>query len=126
MPNDVASWTVLLIDDEPDSLDLVHDILTLHGAQVIRAANGKTGLELLETVQPTLVILDLNMPAPDGWAVLHWIRSNPALASTPVVAITAYYSESVEQHAIDAGFDVFISKPIKSSHFMQYLHDVFD
>lgn len=122
--SDVTTWRVLLVDDEPDSLDLAYDILALHGAQVARAASGYDGLDMLETVHPTLVVLDLNMPEPDGWDLLRAIRTDPALGDIPVVAITAYYSETVEQRAADAGFDAFIPKPIKSGDFMQHLYAV--
>jgi two-component system, cell cycle response regulator DivK len=119
--SDMTTWTVVLVDDEPDSLDLVHDILTLNGVRVYRAANGAEGLTLLESVEPTLVVLDLNMPEPDGWDMLYSIRADPALAGVPVVAITAYYSDAVEQQAAAAGFDAFFPKPIKSGDFMRHL-----
>jgi len=121
---DLSQWTVVLVDDEPDSLNLVADVLTLQGAEVHQAESGRDGLMLLHTVTPTIIVLDLAMPRPDGWDILATIRLTPDLASVPVVAITAYYSEKVAQEAYRAGFDAFSPKPIKASEFVRLLEDV--
>ncbi len=120
----INQWKVILVDDEPDSLRLVHDILALHGAQVYEAGNGNQGLALLEKVVPTLFVIDLAMPRPDGWDLLARIRANPALAAVPVVAITAYYSDMVIKHANQAGFNALFPKPIKSEPFLNALRAV--
>lgn len=118
---DITEWTVLLVDDEPDSLNLLHDILVLNGATAHRASSGSQCLRLLETLTPTLIIADLSMPKPDGWDILSAIRANPALAHVPVVAVTAYYSDKISQQAYQAGFDAFVSKPIRVGSFLETL-----
>ncbi len=123
---DLSQWTVVLVDDEPDSLNLVADVLTLNGAQVHRAVDGRQGLMLLHTVTPTLVVLDLAMPRPDGWDLLAAIRATPDLAGLPVVAITAYHSEKVAHEAYRAGFDAFSPKPIRADEFIRLLQGVLD
>ncbi len=119
-----SQWQVLLIDDEPDSLNLVHDMLALNGVQVHRAQNGTDGLALLDTFQPTLVIVDLSMPKPDGWEVLSTLRARPSTATLPVVAITAYASGNVIEQARQAGFSALVSKPIKLSKLLSTLQQV--
>jgi CheY-like chemotaxis protein len=114
----------MLVDDEPDSLNLVHDILAFNGAEVHRAASGRQGLEELQHLVPTLIVLDLAMPAPDGWDLLEAIRANPAICHVPVVAITAYYSERVAEHAYQAGFNAFFPKPIKAGGFIAKLKEL--
>ncbi|NDJ77226.1 MAG: response regulator [Chloroflexi bacterium] len=121
---DIADWTVLLVDDEPDSLFLVHDILTLNGAKVVQAASGEEGLMHLNAIYPTLVVLDLAMPRPDGWDLLVEIRSRPQFVEVPVVAITAFYSGQVAQKAYEAGFDAFFPKPIKTQVFLEKLREL--
>jgi two-component system sensor histidine kinase/response regulator len=121
---DIAQWNVILVDDEPDSLNLLCDILTLQGAQVHRAASGKQCLALLETITPTLVVVDLAMPKPDGWDVLASIRAAPATARVPVIAITAYYSNRVVERARQVGFNALIPKPIKAEQFLSKLKEV--
>jgi two-component system, chemotaxis family, CheB/CheR fusion protein len=121
---DITRWKVILVDDEPDSLNLIHDILALNGAEVYRAAGGEQCLTLLSTVTPTLVVLDLAMPKPDGWDLLKVIRAAPTTAHLPVVAVTAYYSDAVTAHAYQAGFNAFFPKPIKVNGFLHKLKEV--
>ncbi len=121
---DITRWKVILVDDEPDSLDLIHDILTLNGAEVYRAAGGEQCLSLLAEVAPTLVVLDLAMPKPDGWDLLREIRARPQTADVPVVAVTAYYSDSVVRQAHEAGFNAFFPKPIRSNVFLSKLKEL--
>lgn len=121
---DRGNWKVLLIDDEPDSLDLIYDMLTLHGIEVQRAASGTMGLALLETFTPTVIVVDLAMPDINGWELLARVRQRPDLADVPVVAITAYYSASVAEAARQAGFDAFLPKPIKSGELLRRLSEV--
>jgi CheY-like chemotaxis protein len=121
---EIAQWKVILVDDEPDSLNLIHDILTLNGAEVYRAANGEQCLALLATVSPTLIVLDLAMPKPNGWDLLKMVREAPATACVPVVAVTAYYSDQVAEQARLAGFNAFFPKPIRVSGFLDKLKEV--
>jgi CheY-like chemotaxis protein len=121
---DITHWKVILVDDEPDSLNLIHDILTLNGAQVYRAAGGQECLTLLAEVVPTLVVLDLAMPKPDGWDLLREIRAMPQTAAVPVVVVTAYYSDSVIRRAYEAGFNAFFPKPIRANMFLSKLKEL--
>jgi CheY-like chemotaxis protein len=120
----INEWKVVLVDDEPDSLNLIHEILTLHGAEVYEAASGAEGLAHLATITPTLIVLDLAMPRPDGWDLLAEIRAHPATADVPVVAVTAFYSDQVATQAHLAGFDAFFPKPIKTSGFLEKLQEL--
>ena len=120
----ISEWKVILVDDEPDSLNLIHDILALNGAEVYRAASGHQYLQELARLTPTLVVLDLAMPRPDGWDLLAEIRANPVTAHVPVVAVTAYYSEKVAAEAYQAGFDAFFPKPIKANGFLAKLKEL--
>ncbi len=118
---DISEWVVVLVDDEPDSLNLIHDILTLNGAKVYQTISGAQCLDELKHITPTLFVLDLAMPRPDGWDLLAAFRENAATKHTPVVAVTAYYSEKVASQAYEAGFDAFFPKPIKASEFLAKL-----
>jgi CheY-like chemotaxis protein len=116
-----TQWKIVLVDDEPDSLNLIAEMLVLHGAEVYQAPGGEECLDLLESITPTVVVCDLAMPRPDGWDVLAVIRARPDISQIPVVAITAYYSEKVADEADRAGFDAFCPKPIKSGEFLRLL-----
>ncbi len=121
---EIIRWKVILVDDEPDSLNLLHEILALNGAEVYRAASGDQCLTLLDKVVPTLIVLDLAMPRPDGWDLLRMVREAPSTAGVPVVAVTAYYSDQVAEQAYQAGFNAFFSKPIKVNGFLSKLKEV--
>jgi two-component system cell cycle response regulator DivK len=112
------------VDDEPDSLQLLHDLLSHHGIDVYQARGGQECLELLQSVTPTLIVMDLAMPKPDGWDVLEQIRANPSLASVPIIAVTAYHSGTLARQVLEAGFTAYIPKPIKSREFMQRLQEL--
>jgi CheY-like chemotaxis protein len=122
--SELTQWKIVLVDDEPDSLNLVAEMLVLNGAEVYQAPGGEEGLDLLERITPTVVVCDLAMPRPDGWDVLAVIRARPDISQVPVVAITAYYSEKVAAEAHRAGFDAFCPKPIKSGEFLHLLKDL--
>lgn len=118
---DSASWQIVLVDDEPDSLNLIYEFLLHKGLQVFSANDGQECLALLATVTPTFIVVDLAMPKLDGWGVLSEIRANPVTANLPVIAITAYHSANVEEDALAAGFDAYFAKPVNTEEFMNTL-----
>jgi two-component system CheB/CheR fusion protein len=124
MMSEISSWRVLLIDDEPDSLKLLHDILAHGGATVFEAANGQEFFDLLKTVDPTVIVVDLSMPKPDGWDLLAEVRAEPNWAFVPVIAVTAFYSEKVTRDAATAGFAALLPKPIRYKTFLSTIQDV--
>src|SRR5437016_11309498 len=82
---------VLVVDDEPDILELVRLNLELEGHDVLLAPDGPTGLDIVRRELPDLVILDVMMPAMDGWEVLQQIKSDPdaGVSEVPVIMLTA-------------------------------------
>jgi len=108
---EAANWTVLIVDDEPDNLSIPREVLTFNGAQVYTAADGIEGLEVLKTVTPTFILLDLSMPNMDGWEMLRQIRANPKTARIPVIALTAHAMSGDQEKVMTAGFDGYIAKP---------------
>jgi len=121
---DMSQMIVVLVDDDPDNLNMLHDILALQGINTIRAASGRECLALLGTVAPAAIVVDLEMPEMDGWGLLSKIRGNPATAGVPVMAITAYHSPNVAQKAIEAGFSAYLSKPIRAEEFLSRLREI--
>lgn len=81
--------TILLVDDEADFLEATADLLESEGYGVVLAHGGDAAMQVLQTQRVDLVILDLDMPQPDGWAVFTWMRRQPALKATPVMIFSA-------------------------------------
>lgn len=114
-------WTVLVVEDDHDSIQMVSKMLTHHGAHVHTAHNGRECLEAVDDVNPTLIVMDLNMPEMDGWETLVELRANPSTAHIPVVAITAYHSGNVQEEAARVGFDAYFPKPLSAKSFVEDL-----
>lgn len=120
----VKEWRVLVVEDEFDSIQMVSKILRHHGAEVFIAHNGKECLQQLESLHPTLIIMDLALPEMDGWETLEKIRANPKTAKLPVVAITAYHSVNVAEDAHEAGFNAYFPKPLDTGRIIESLGDL--
>jgi CheY-like chemotaxis protein len=105
--------TILVADDNRLSRELLRDVLAGTGWQVVMASDGQEVLERLEAILPDLVLLDLEMPAKDGFAVLGEMRGNPRLAAIPVAALTARAMQADRERIEAAGFDAYLTKPIK-------------
>ncbi len=119
----MATWKVLLVDDEPDNLGVAEQILQHFGATVQTANDGLQALELLETFQPTFIIADLSMPRMDGWELLTQVRAKPEWAKIPVIALTAHAMRGDREKVLNAGFDQYISKPFRLHTFLSELEE---
>ena len=101
--------TVLLVDDDPAARELLQRFLEREGFHVRSANDGRAGLTLARALKPRAILLDVEMPRMDGWAVLHAVRNDPDLAGTPVI-MTSVVAEQGLGHALGAT-DYFV-KPI--------------
>ena len=102
-PDLLEGWDIVVIDDEPDSLELARYILDFYGANVHTAVDGKDGIALVEQVKPRFVISDLSMPEMDGWEFLRELKSAVAIQEVPVIALTAHAMKGDRERAITAG-----------------------
>ncbi|MCC7450467.1 MAG: response regulator [Anaerolineae bacterium] len=108
-----ATWRVLIVDDEPDNLNLAADLLRFKGAAIAKANGANAGMALLDDFQPNLILLDLAMPLIDGWEMHKLLRSRPALDGVPIIALTAMAMPGDAGRVRDAGFDGYITKPFR-------------
>ncbi len=106
------SWQVLLVDDEPDNLEVVAETLEYRGAEVRTALNGLEAMTVLQDFTPNLIIADLSMPQMDGWELRTRIKNNPELQSIPLVALSAHAMIGDKERALAAGFDGYLIKPV--------------
>ena len=105
---------VLYIEDNADNMTLVQRALEARGYRLLKAMRGLDGIAIAETEQVDLILLDINLPDIDGHEVAQRLRSSakPELRRIPIIAVTANALKGDAQKALDAGCDVYMSKPI--------------
>jgi len=119
VPEDILKdWAVLVVDDEPDGVEIVKTLLELYGATVLMAKNGREGLEIVRTQRPRFVVADLSMPEMTGWEMVETIKNDRATASIPVVALTAHAMSKDRDKAIAMGFHNYLTKPLRPETFV--------
>jgi CheY-like chemotaxis protein len=119
--SDLSEWRVLVVDDEPDSVEIIDIVLSSAGATVYQANDGKEAVEIFSRVHPTLVLTDISMPEMDGWEMLKQIRSSKNGSGVPVVALTAHAMSGDRERVIEAGFAGYMSKPLAVFTFLDDL-----
>ena len=105
--------TILLVDDEPDILEIVGYNLSAEGYNVITAENGEKAVKIARKKKPQLIILDVMMPEMDGIEACEQIRRIPELSETIITFLTARGEDYSQMAGFDAGADDYITKPIK-------------
>jgi len=114
--------TVLVVDDESDSRELLATVFEGCGADVLRCGSAREALTLLETTPVSLVVADIAMPEIDGCELLE--RARRMRASLPAVAVSAYARPEDRQRALAAGYNGYCSKPIETPEFLQTVRTV--
>ncbi|HSD07219.1 response regulator transcription factor [Flavobacterium sp.] len=104
---------ILLVDDEPDVLEIVGYNLAQEGYQIVTAVNGKDAIEKARKELPSLIIMDVMMPEMDGMEACENIRKIPELNNTIITFLTARNEDYSQVAGFDAGADDYITKPIK-------------
>jgi CheY-like chemotaxis protein len=102
---------ILIVEDSPDNMKLFRTLLTLRGHEVVGLSGGDGLLETIERERPALVLMDIQLPGKDGFALLSEIRRSPHVGLR-VLALTAHAMHGDRERALAAGFDGYITKPI--------------
>jgi len=105
---------ILYIEDNPDNMLLVQRALESRGYKLLKAMNGIDGITTAEQNNVDLILLDINLPDIDGYEVAQRLRKStkPELAYIPIIAVTANALKGDAERALDAGCDVYMSKPV--------------
>ena len=104
---------ILIVDDEPDILEIIGYHLKKEKFEVYEAADGNRALELAQKVKPDLIVLDRMMPGKTGFEVLEILRAQPAFEDTLVIFLTAVSGDQNEIEGLEGGADDYVTKPIK-------------
>jgi CheY-like chemotaxis protein len=103
--------TILIVDDNTDSRELLKKLLEGEGYTILTGQNGYDGLNLTEAMSPDIIITDLSMPGLDGVQMIKMIRERPSCSRVPIIALTAL-GHRAESESLEAGADQALSKPV--------------
>ena len=107
----MASGKIMIVDDDRNICELLRLYIEKEGFETAIANDGKAAVQMFDSVNPDLMLLDIMLPDTDGLTILHRIRQTPGLASVPVMMLTARDTELDTVTALDAGADDYLSKP---------------
>jgi two-component system cell cycle response regulator DivK len=108
----VSGRRILVVEDNPDNMTLIVDVLTSLNYEVLQATDGQRGVELADEERPDLVLMDLSLPKMDGWTATRKLKAEDDLRLIPIIALTAHAMVGDRERALEAGCDDYVSKPI--------------
>ena len=119
--NILSGWRVLVVDDEPDAIEVVETLLMMYGANVLTARNGQEALDKIRQHRPRFVIADLSMPEMSGWQMIEILKNDRTTMDIPIVALTAHAMQGDRNKAMAKGFHNFLTKPLRPETFVNEL-----
>ncbi len=113
------SKRILVVEDTADNRQILRDLLTSAGFELIEAGDGETGIGLAATHRPDLILMDIQLPEVSGLEVTKWLKEDDQLKSIPVVAVTAFAMKGDEERIREGGCEAYLSKPISVAKFLE-------
>jgi DNA-binding response OmpR family regulator len=113
---------ILIVDDDPDLRRALKIRLQANHYNTVQAGDGYSAISVAQKEQPDLIILDLGLPAGDGFVVLERLQNSDALSSIPVIVLTARDPQSNEEKTLQAGATAFFQKPADNSELLEAIH----
>jgi two-component system, cell cycle response regulator DivK len=105
------SKRILVVEDTPDNRQILRDLLTAAGFELIEAVDGAQGVAMAKAHRPDLILMDIQLPVMDGYEATRRIKADPDLRATPILAVTSYALSGDEEKTRAAGCDGYIAKP---------------
>jgi two-component system, cell cycle response regulator DivK len=105
------SKRILVIEDTEDNRQIIRDLLSSVGYELIEAVDGLQGVALAQKERPDLILMDIQLPEIDGYEATRRIRAIPELAKVPIIAVTSYALSGDEAKTREAGCDGYVAKP---------------
>ena len=102
---------ILVVEDQPDSRQIIRDMLTGTDYEITEAENGEEALTAIAKQRPDLILMDIQLPIMDGYTATNQIKADPALRSIPIIAVTSYALAGEKKKARAAGCDDYVTKP---------------
>lgn len=117
----LAGLHILIVEDDPDGLDLLLTLLSFNGARVAAGVNGVEGLSLARELNPMLIISDLSMPEMDGWTMVKELKKDSSTLDIPIIALSAHAMRGDREKAMASGCHNYLTKPIDPYTFIDTL-----
>jgi len=112
---------ILIIEDNEQNMYLLTFLLEKSGFEIIQARNGRDGIDNAARLQPELILLDIQLPIMDGYAVAKELKANESTRSIPIVAVTSYAMSGDRANILAAGCEGYIEKPINPDTFVDQI-----
>jgi CheY-like chemotaxis protein len=109
---------VLLVEDNPANLTLMHYLLQASGYTILTATDGRQGVEVARRESPDVILMDLQLPIMNGYEAARLVKETPALRGVPIIAVTAFAMVGDRDKILARGFDGYIAKPITPERFV--------
>ena len=122
----MANELILIVEDNPQSLKLVRDILQVKGYQTLETETGEEGVRLARERHPALILMDIQLPGINGIEALQRLRADPVTSAIPVIAVTASVMTQDRTRIMAAGFNGFQSKPISVNQLLATVREILD
>ena len=117
------SKRILVVEDQDDNRRILRDLLTSAGYEMVEAVTGKEGVAMAETHRPDLVLMDIQLPALDGYEATRRIKADPALRPIPIIAVTSYALSGDDDMAYEAGCIGYITKPFSPRQLLDKIRE---
>jgi two-component system cell cycle response regulator DivK len=103
---------ILIVEDNPKNLKLIRDVLQFHGYTTLEAVTGEAGVEVARAQQPTLILMDVQLPGMNGREAMQVLKSDVHTRHIPLIALTAFAMKGDKESLLAEGFDGYIAKPV--------------
>ena len=115
---------ILVVDDDIHATTLFKTLLTAKGYEAIIVNDSEAAVEVADSTNPDLIILDLMMPEPNGYQVCRMLRTDPKFSNTPIVIFTAMGDNESKEAALNAGANEFLTKPFRVEDLMHRIKEL--
>jgi two-component system, cell cycle response regulator DivK len=102
---------ILVVEDQEDNMQILRDLLSSAGYEIIEAYDGEAGVRAAVAERPDLILMDIQLPLLDGYEATRRIKADPALRAIPIIVVTSYALSGDEEKARAAGCDAYVAKP---------------
>jgi two-component system, cell cycle response regulator DivK len=121
-----VSKRILVVEDTEDNRQIIRDLLTSAGYEMIEALNGEDGVAMAAEHRPDLILMDIQLPVIDGYEATRRIKAKPELKHIPIIAVTSYALSGDEAKTREAGCDAYVAKPFSPRQLLAKVREFLD